>query len=116
MPFFIRAGKAMPDKVTEVRVNFHSPPPLGIGSRASPQRDELIFRIDPEPGACMLVEAKQPGEDKLRQVHLDLLFAEQLGELPEPYERLLGDALHGDRQRFSDQAMTRGDLAHRRSR
>jgi glucose-6-phosphate 1-dehydrogenase len=106
VPFFIRAGKAMPDRATEVRVNFHSPPPLGIGSRASPQRDELIFRIDPEPGASMLVEAKQPGEDKLRQVHLDLLFAQQLAELPEPYERLLGDALHGDRQRFSDQAMT----------
>jgi glucose-6-phosphate 1-dehydrogenase len=106
VPFFIRAGKGMPDKVTEVRVNFHSPPPLGIGSRASPQRDELIFRIDPDPGACMLVEAKKPGEDKLRQVHLDLLFAEQLTELPEPYERLLGDALRGDRQRFSDEAMT----------
>ncbi len=106
VPFFVRAGKAMPEKVTEVRVNFHSPPPLGIGSRASPQRDELIFRIDPDPGACLLVEAKKPGEDKLRQVHLDLLFAQQLAELPEPYERLLGDALHGDRQRFSDEAMT----------
>ncbi len=106
MPFFIRAGKALADKVTEVRVNFHSPPALGIGSRASPQRDELIFRIDPDPGACLLVEAKQPGEDKLRQVHLDLLFSEQLAELPEPYEHLLGDALRGDHSRFSDQAMT----------
>jgi glucose-6-phosphate 1-dehydrogenase len=106
VPFFIRAGKAMPERVTEIRVNFHSPPPLGIGSRASPQRDEMIFRIDPDPGACMLVEAKEPGEDKLRQVHLDLLFAEQLAELPGPYERLLGDALRGDRHRFSDQAMT----------
>jgi glucose-6-phosphate 1-dehydrogenase len=103
VPFFIRAGKAMAERATEVRINFHSPPRLGIGSRVAPARDELIFRIDPDPGACLLVEAKQPGQDKLRQVHLDLLFSEQLAELPEPYERLLGDALRGDHQRFSDE-------------
>ncbi len=106
IPFYIRAGKALAEKATEVRINFKSPPPLGIGSRASPQRDELIFRIDPDPGACLLLEAKQPGEDKLRQVHLDLLFAEQLAELPEPYERLIGDALRGEHGRFSDQEIT----------
>jgi len=89
--------------VTEVRVIFRSPPPLGIGGRVTPEGDELVFRIDPAPGASMVVEAKQPGAEALRQVHLDLLFTEQLGEQPTPYERLLGDALTGDRQRFADQ-------------
>jgi glucose-6-phosphate 1-dehydrogenase len=103
VPFFIRAGKALRKKVTEVRVIFRSPPPLGIGGRASPEADELIFRIDPDSGASVVVEAKQPGTEALRQVHLDLLFSEQLGEQPTPYERLLGDALRGDRQRFSDE-------------
>jgi glucose-6-phosphate 1-dehydrogenase len=103
VPFFIRAGKALAKRVTEVRVVFRSPPPLGIGGRATPEGDELVFRIDPAPGASMVVEAKQPGAEALRQVHLDLLFTEQLGEEPTPYERLLGDALAGDRQRFADQ-------------
>jgi glucose-6-phosphate 1-dehydrogenase len=105
VPFLIRAGKSMAKRVTEIRVVFHSPPPLGIGGRVAPEADEIVFRIDPDPGACMIVEAKQPGEDALRQVHLDLRFAEQLGEQPEPYERLLRDALQGDRSRFADQEM-----------
>jgi len=103
VPFFIRAGKALAKRVTEVRLVFRSPPPLGIGGRVTPEGDELVFRIDPAPGASMVVEAKQPGAEALRQVHLDLLFTEELGELPTPYERLLGDALAGDRQRFADQ-------------
>jgi glucose-6-phosphate 1-dehydrogenase len=105
VPFFIRAGKSMAKRVTEVRVIFRSPPPLGIGGRVAPEADEIVFRIDPDPGACMIVEAKQPGVDALRQVHLDMRFNEQLGEQPEPYERLLDDALAGDRSRFADQDM-----------
>jgi glucose-6-phosphate 1-dehydrogenase len=105
VPFLIRAGKSMAKRITEVRVVFRSPPPLGIGGRVAPEADEIIFRIDPDPGASTIVEAKQPGVDALRQVHLDLLFADQLGEQPEPYERLLGDALAGDRSRFADEEM-----------
>jgi glucose-6-phosphate 1-dehydrogenase len=105
VPFLIRAGKSMAKRVTEIRVIFRSPPPLGIGGRVAPEADEIVFRIDPDPGASMIVEAKQPGADALRQVHLDLRFVEQLGEQPEPYERLLGDALRGDRSRFADEEM-----------
>jgi glucose-6-phosphate 1-dehydrogenase len=103
VPFFIRAGKALAKRVTEIRVIFRSPPPLGIGGRVAPEGDEMIFRIDPDPGSSIIVEAKQPGAEQLRQVHLDLLFTQQLGEQPTPYERLLGDALAGNRQRFTDQ-------------
>jgi glucose-6-phosphate 1-dehydrogenase len=101
VPFFIRAGKAMPAKVTEIRIVLESPPSLGIGDRATPNADEIIFRIDPQAGACILVEAKQPGEEALRQVHLDLLFAQQVGEQPSPYERLLSDAIAGKPELFS---------------
>jgi glucose-6-phosphate 1-dehydrogenase len=101
VPFFIRAGKAMAAKVTEIRVVLESPPPLGIGGFTVPTADEFIFRIDPAAGACLLMEAKQPGEDELRRVHLDLLFAEQVGEQPTPYERLLSDAMRGNPELFS---------------
>jgi glucose-6-phosphate 1-dehydrogenase len=103
VPFFLRAGKAMAERVTEVRVILKNPPPIGIGGRPTPESDELVVRIDPDPGASLLLEAKSPGEDTLRRVHLDLLFEQQFGGQPGPYERLLSDALEGDAQRFARQ-------------
>ncbi|MGH2984381.1 MAG: glucose-6-phosphate dehydrogenase, partial [Solirubrobacterales bacterium] len=101
VPFFIRAGKALAERVTEVRVILQNPPPIGIGGRPTPETDELITRIDPDPGASVLLEAKAPGEEALRRVHLDLLFQQQFGGQPGPYERLLSDALAGQQQRFA---------------
>ena len=101
VPFFIRAGKQLAEKVTEVRVILHSPPPVGLGGGPIPATDEIVLRIDPDPGACLLLEAKQTGEEKLRRVHLDLLFRQQFGDQPGPYERLLADALAGNQQRFA---------------
>ena len=101
VPFFIRAGKQLAERVTEVRVVLQSPPQVGLGGGPIPATDEIVLRIDPDPGACVLLEAKQPGEDKLRRVHLDLLFKQQFGDQPGPYERLLADALAGNQQRFA---------------
>jgi len=105
VPFFLRAGKCLEAKVTEIRVILASPPAIGIAGGATPQADELIIRIDPEGGACFLVEAKQPGADALRRVHLDLLFEQELGDQPGPYERLLGDALAGIPEQFAREDM-----------
>jgi glucose-6-phosphate 1-dehydrogenase len=101
VPFFIRAGKQLAAKVTEVRIILQSPPQVGIGGGPIPATDELVLRIDPDAGARVLLEAKQPGEEKLHRVHLDLLFKQQFGDQPGPYERLLADALAGDQQRFA---------------
>ncbi|MFL5908710.1 MAG: glucose-6-phosphate dehydrogenase [Solirubrobacterales bacterium] len=101
VPFFLRAGKELAERVTEVRVILQNPPPIGIGGRPTPETDEIVVRIDPDPGARVLLEAKQPGEDALRRVHLDLLFEQQFGGQPGPYERLLADALAGDPERFA---------------
>ena len=101
VPFFIRAGKCLAEKVTEVRVVLQSPPRVGFGGGPIPATDEIVLRIDPDPGAQILLEAKQPGEEKLRRVHLDLLFKQQFGDQPGPYERLLADALAGNQQRFA---------------
>ena len=104
VPFYIRAGKEMPVKVTEVRVVFQEPPRLGIGGRMVPDPDELVLRIEPEPGAELCLLAKKAAEDSLQRVHLDLLFEPQVGDQPAPYERLLRDALDGDPELFPDQA------------
>jgi glucose-6-phosphate 1-dehydrogenase len=100
VPFFIRAGKALPVKQTEVRVIFREPPPLGIGGRKRPDPNEMVIRIEPEPGSDFRMIAKKAGEDKLQPVHLDLLFEPQVGDQPEPYERLLHDALEGNPELF----------------
>ena len=105
VPFFIRAGKCMEAKATELRVVLNSPPPIGIAGSAVPRADEIVIRIDPHGGACILVEAKQPGKETLRQVDLELLFEEELGDQPGPYERLLGDALLGNPEHFAREDM-----------
>ena len=102
VPFFVRAGKELAEKVTEVRVILHNPPAVGIGSDGpTPKTDEIVMRIDPDPGASILLELKETGKEALRRVHLDLLFQQQFGGQPGPYERLLSDALAGDQQRFA---------------
>jgi glucose-6-phosphate 1-dehydrogenase len=74
---------------------------LAFGSGSPPHHDELVLRIDPDPGADLVVQVKTPGEQTTRTVDLSLIFAEELGTAPEPYERLLGDALGGDASLFT---------------
>jgi glucose-6-phosphate 1-dehydrogenase len=100
VPFFVRAGKAMPVEATEIRVVFKRPPRLGIGGRMIPDPDEMIIRVKPEPGAEICLMAKKSGADALHRVHLDLLFDQQDSDQPEPYERLLRDALRGNSELF----------------
>jgi len=100
VPFFIRAGKELPERVTEVRIIFKPPPRMVFAAR-SPRPDELVVRIDPAPGASLVVQVKEPGpESSLRRVDLSLIFADELPDPPEPYERLLGDLLRGDARLF----------------
>ena len=110
VPFFIRAGKELPERVTEVRIIF-KPPPRLVFAPHTPHPDEFIVRIDPTPGADLAVQVMKPGpEPSLRTVDLSLIFAAELGDPPEPYERLLGDVLQGEARLF-----VRQDSEERRS-
>ena len=100
VPFFIRAGKALPVRATEIRIIFKRPPKLAFTPH-TPDPDEFILRIDPSPGTDMVIQAKQPGAHTTRTVDLALIFSEELGEAPEPYERLLSDAMRGDSTQFT---------------
>jgi glucose-6-phosphate 1-dehydrogenase len=102
VPFFIRAGKALPVRATEIRVIFKRPPRLAITAH-KPDADELVLRIDPNPGTDLVIQAKTPGANRTRTVDLSLIFADELGEAPEPYERLLSDAMKGDSSQFTRQ-------------
>jgi glucose-6-phosphate 1-dehydrogenase len=100
VPFFIRAGKELPERVTEVRIIF-KPPPRLVFAPHTPHPDEFIVRIDPTPGADLAVQVMKPGpEPSLQTIDLSLIFAAELGDPPEPYERLLGDVLRGEARLF----------------
>jgi len=101
VPFFIRAGKCMPAKASEVSVVFKRPPRLGIGSGKLPEPNQLTVRIEPKPGARIRLFAKQAGEEAFEPADLEVLFEKVPGEDPEPYERLLGDAVAGRTQLFT---------------
>lgn len=100
VPIFLRAGKALPEKVTEVRMFLHHVPGFSfLPNRRPPECNQIVLRIDPDPGMRLQLSA-QAG-DSWHDVHLDSSFAEDLGEPVRPYERLLYAAFNGDRQLFA---------------
>lgn len=101
VPFYIRSGKCLPVKHTEVRVVFKRPPRIGVGSNHRPDRNHMVIRIDPEPGARMRFIAKAAGAEEFEPADLDVLFEKEPGAEPEPYERLLDDALNGRADLFT---------------
>ena len=104
VPFSIRAGKALAARATEVRVVFKRPPRLAfLDEPEHPAPNELVLRIDPDPGLRLNMLSKKASGRSAGNVHLDLSFAAELGKPPEPYERLLNDALTGDRSLFTRQ-------------
>jgi glucose-6-phosphate 1-dehydrogenase len=103
VPFFIRAGKCMPAKSSEVSVVFKRPPELGIGHGRTPEPNQMTIRIEPKPGSRMRLYAKKAGEEAFEPADLEVLFEKEPGEDPEPYERLLGDAIAGRHTLFTRQ-------------
>jgi glucose-6-phosphate 1-dehydrogenase len=100
VPIFLRAGKGLPERVTEVRLFLRRVPGLAFLPQQRPgEPNQVVLRIDPEPGLRLQISA-QVG-DAWRDVHLDSSFAQDLGEPEGPYELLFHAALTGDRQLFA---------------
>jgi glucose-6-phosphate 1-dehydrogenase len=104
VPFFVRAGKCLPEKVSEVSVFFKRPPRLGVGKGKTPEPNQMTIRIEPVPGSRMRLYAKAAGEEAFQAADMEVLFEKVPGEDPEPYERLLGDAIAGNHQLFTRQS------------
>jgi glucose-6-phosphate 1-dehydrogenase len=104
VPFFVRAGKCLPVKSSEVSVFFKRPPRLGVGPGKTPEPNQLTIRIEPKAGARIRLYAKQAAEEAFQAADLEVLFEKVPGEDPEPYERLLGDAIAGEHGLFTRQS------------
>lgn len=105
VPFFIRAGKALTDTVTEVRVVFRDAPWLGFAPKHAPrpEANHFVLRIGPNPGARLRLQAKHAERYAAHSVHLDMTFAAEGGEGPTAYEVLLDAAMRGDASHFARQ-------------
>ena len=102
VPILVRAGKALARTATEIVVRLQRVPQLRWGTHVldCPGQDDIVLRIGRQAGMSIYVRAKSPGKEVSQPVSLDLDFAEELGEPPGPYERLLADALRGDSTLF----------------
>jgi glucose-6-phosphate 1-dehydrogenase len=87
VPFFIRAGKNLPVKASEVNVVFKRPPRLGVGHGRLPEPNQMTVRIEPKPGARTRLYAKKAGEEAFEPADLEVLFEKVPGEDPEPSNR-----------------------------
>jgi len=100
VPIYVRTGKYLPKRVTEVAVEFHPAPhlPFAASQAEGFTPDALVLRIQPDEGVTLRFGAKVPGQAfKVRSVSMDFFYgAAFLEETPEAYERLLLDALVGD--------------------
>jgi glucose-6-phosphate 1-dehydrogenase len=102
VPFFVRTGKRLAARRTEIAIEFKPAPHVPFGSRENGQPlppDTLVVSIAPEEGVMLQVEGKNPGyEMELRTVTLDYCSSQEpgTGESPSAYEHLLLDALQGD--------------------
>ncbi len=105
VPIFVRTGKRLPARVTEVALVFRQVPYLLFDKRTSRdlRPNALILRIQPDEGISLEFGAKVPGEKfHLRSVAMDFSYAEAFAgvEAADGYERLIHDAMVGDATLF----------------
>jgi glucose-6-phosphate 1-dehydrogenase len=100
VPVFIRTGKRLAKRSTEVVMVFQRPPHLPFAGKLvrGLQPNALILRIQPDEGITLRFGAKVPGQDyRVRTVAMDFSYKDAFGaDPPEAYERLLLDAMIGD--------------------
>jgi glucose-6-phosphate 1-dehydrogenase len=100
VPFYIRAGKRLPKKATEIAIRFHPTPhtPFTRDETLGLAPNVLVVRIQPQEGISLKIGAKVPGTGfEISSVNMDLLYGTAfLEEAPDAYQRLLLDLMLGD--------------------
>ena len=106
VPFFLRSGKRLPRRATEIALVFKRPPHLFFGAgetEARTRANVLALRIQPDEGISLSFGSKMPGQEMhLEEVRMDFLYATSFGsDPPEAYEHLLLDCIQGDSTLFA---------------
>jgi len=103
VPFYLRTGKSMAQRKSEIVIQFKSVPYRLFGEgRGSPMHNRLVIRLQPDESISLSLMAKSPGRGmSLQEVELDLNFAEAFNKRRwDAYERLLLDVIEGDATLF----------------
>jgi glucose-6-phosphate 1-dehydrogenase len=104
VPFYLRTGKRLPRRVTEIALSFKRAPHLPFAETDTEElgNNQLVVRVQPDEGVTLKFGSKVPGSVmEVRDVSMDFLYGEQFTESsPEAYERLLLDVLLGDATLF----------------
>ncbi len=105
VPFYLRSGKAMSCRTTQIVIQFNEPPHLLFpsGPRGIQGGNRLVIQVQPAEGIQLHFQTKIPDAGmKLRLSDLDFSFQREFqGVMPEAYERLLLDAMQGDASLFA---------------
>ncbi len=105
VPFFLRAGKRLPKRVTEISIHFRNVPYRLFQDEDVRQiaPNILSFQIQPDEGIALKISAKPPGPQvRVQPVSMEFNYGTSFGqEPPEAYERLLLDAMRGDATLFT---------------
>jgi glucose-6-phosphate 1-dehydrogenase len=105
VPFYIRSGKRMPRRTTEIAIQFKRPP-LQLFSKntaAAIEPNELVLNIQPEEGISIKFGSKEPGSgEKVQPVNMNFTYGSTFkSPAPDAYERLILDAMLGDSTLFT---------------
>lgn len=106
VPFYIRTGKKLPTRVTEIVIHFKTVPHHLFNSPGTAVNNQLIIRIQPDEGILLKFGMKTPGAGfQVQTVNMDFHYSSLASDfLPSAYERLLLDCMQGDATLY-----TRGD-------
>ncbi len=104
-PFYLRTGKRLKSRVSEIAITFKEPPHSIFGESNLWRENVLVIRLQPDEGMDLRVMIKEPGPGgmRLKDVALDMSFAEALGNdlyVPDAYERLIMDVIRGNQTLF----------------
>ena len=116
VPFYLRSGKRMARRVSEIAIQFRRPPGtlFAEGDRFNLAPNTLAFQIQPDEGLSMVLNGKVPGlETRTQPVKMNFRYSTTFGSnTPEAYERLVLDAMIGDGTLFirGDEAETSWSL------
>lgn len=105
VPFYLRSGKGMSCRTTQIVIQFRQPPHLLFDSHAHPlvESNRLVIQVQPAEGIQLHFQSKVPDAGmQVRQSHLDFNFRQHYGHsIPDAYQRLLLDAINGDASLFA---------------
>jgi len=104
VPFYLRSGKAMSCRTSQIVIQFKQPPHLVFGTKLRQfDANRLVIQVQPAEGIQMHIQSKVPDTDmKTRTSTLDFRFSKgDAGGMPDGYQRLLLDAMNGDASLFA---------------